>query len=155
MKVILCDFARVILLPRDLQYRGTLAALHEKIRQTGSAFLSLNELNEELLSFLELLPQQKYIFTAGTAHNNPEISKRVFEVFNSAYTTLEIGYSKAEPKAFELVAKEIGQPITDIFFIDDILENVQAAQEAGMTAVQFTTNDSVTASLTEWLQEIE
>lgn len=155
MRVILCDFARVILLPRDLHYTGTLEALHEKIRQTGSAFLSLNTLNEELLAFLESIPQvEKYIFTAGSAHTHPEITKRVFEVFSHAYTTTEIGYSKADPKAFELVAGLIGHSASDTFFIDDMHENVEAARAAGMHAAQFIANSQIKTELSEWLKQV-
>lgn len=155
MKVILCDFARVILLPRDLQYTGTLEALHESIQQTGSAFLSLNALNEELLSFLESIPKvEKYIFTAGSVHTHPEISERVFEVFRQAYTTTEVGYTKGDPEAFELVAGAIGHSVSDIFFIDDMLENVKAAKAAGMNATQFITNSQIKTELSAWLKEV-
>lgn len=152
MKAILCDFARVILLPKDDLYTGTVEALQAVVKRTGSAFLSLNVLNEDLLRYFESLQNvKKIIFTAGTTHAHPEIFPRIERVFDAVYTTKHIGYSKTDPRAFKQVAASIGLPVTEIFFVDDLLENVQAARAAGVAATQFTTNAMLQAKIQDWL----
>ncbi len=53
----------------------------------------------------------------------------------------EIGMRKPDPRIFEHAAEEIGVPARHCFFIDDLEENVLAAQAIGMKAFHFTRNN--------------
>lgn len=56
------------------------------------------------------------------------------------YPTLsfEVGFTKPAPQIFLAAASRIGMKPEECFFTDDLTRNVQGAQAAGMTAVQFT-----------------
>src|SRR4051794_13151949 len=58
--------------------------------------------------------------------------------FRRMFLSSSIGLRKPEPAAFAHVVKEIGVPAARIVFFDDLLENVEAARAAGLTAVHVT-----------------
>ena len=54
---------------------------------------------------------------------------------------------KPDKKFFDYAIKLAGKPAEQILFIDDIAENVEAAKQAGMDAVQYTTTDALEQEL--------
>ena len=56
-------------------------------------------------------------------------------VFRKVFVSSDLGKRKPEPEAFMAVAQEIGAPLPNILFFDDLLGNVEAARHAGMQAV--------------------
>ncbi|MCX7174053.1 MAG: HAD family phosphatase [Proteobacteria bacterium] len=61
----------------------------------------------------------------------PMVASSLDRVFASH----QIGYRKPERQAFEHVARELGVPLGSIMFFDDLPENVQGAESAGLQAV--------------------
>lgn len=55
--------------------------------------------------------------------------------FDGVHLSQELGARKPEPQAFARVVKKIGQPAGNILFFDDMRENVEAAQRAGLQTV--------------------
>ena len=53
----------------------------------------------------------------------------------------EVGVRKPGRAIFEIASREIGVPMADCFFIDDLEENVLGAQAAGLRAYHFTRNN--------------
>ncbi len=58
-----------------------------------------------------------------------------FDVYALSY---QLGGVKPEPQVFASAADLAGVAPRDIFYVDDRMENVEAAREAGYDAVQFT-----------------
>ena len=59
------------------------------------------------------------------------------QLFQSVMYSFEVGLSKPDPKAFELVLEKLQAKPAECLFIDDSERNVQAAQQLGMQAIQF------------------
>ena len=49
----------------------------------------------------------------------------------------EVGVSKPDPRIYQLACDGLGVPAADMVFLDDVLENVAAARQAGLAAVLF------------------
>ncbi|QID38213.1 HAD family phosphatase [Streptomyces albus] len=59
----------------------------------------------------------------------------------------EIGVCKPDPRAFEVVCARLGVRPRDCLFVDDVVVNVEAAQEAGMQAHLFEGNAGTIARI--------
>lgn len=59
------------------------------------------------------------------------------EFLDDLVNTSRIGVAKPDPRIFDYAARRAGVPAERCLFIDDTLENVEAARKAGMTAVHF------------------
>ncbi|HTE57155.1 MAG TPA: HAD family phosphatase [Verrucomicrobiae bacterium] len=61
-----------------------------------------------------------------------------YEPFEKLFFSYDIGFRKPDPQAYQAVIDHYGVPASEIFFIDDIAKNVEAAKNQGMRAVVFT-----------------
>lgn len=71
----------------------------------------------------------------------------VADKFDPLITSFEIGHMKPGRAIFDTLASTSGVPHDQIFFTDDVMENVDAARLAGLQAVQFTGIDQLLADL--------
>jgi putative hydrolase of the HAD superfamily len=76
---------------------------------------------------------------------------RLDNEFDPIVNSSEIGFAKPDPRAFEHSASRLGFPSQEILFVDDRLENVEAATRLGFLAHHF----SGVESLTSWLQGLD
>lgn len=71
--------------------------------------------------------------------------------FINAFSHLFLSYQmkllKPDPKYYQAVLEHFNVPAGRMLFIDDLNENVEAAREAGMQALRFTSADSLDRSL--------
>lgn len=137
---IVSDLGEVLVFAKDKTYTGRLTKLHTELRSHSTYEpLSTFEINQTLLdSFLPYKSAcQFHIFTAGLIHLVPEIWERLAVVFDDALTEEEIGSAKSQPQAFIDLAVKLHCEPAEILFIDDKLQNVVAAREAGARAIQF------------------
>jgi glucose-1-phosphatase len=49
----------------------------------------------------------------------------------------EVGMSKPDPRIYQLACDSLGVPAAEMVFLDDLVENVTAARQAGLHAVLF------------------
>lgn len=61
--------------------------------------------------------------------------------FDRLYFSSDLGVAKPEPEFFARVSTDLGLPVEDLLFIDDLEMNVQAAREVGLRAVRHDPND--------------
>jgi FMN phosphatase YigB (HAD superfamily) len=61
--------------------------------------------------------------------------------------SFEFGALKPHPKIYPAAAKNVGLPIEECFFTDDLEKNIQGAIKAGMDAVQFKGVEDLTEEL--------
>lgn len=79
--------------------------------------------------------------------NDPQSKEVISEIFNHIYSAEDLGISKTDPSAYRLVAEKLGKNPEEIVFIDDQLKNVEAAQKAGMSAIQYKNVDDLKKKL--------
>ncbi|HSW06330.1 HAD-IA family hydrolase [Aquabacterium sp.] len=71
----------------------------------------------------------------------------VVQAFDRIFASHEMGLRKPERAAFDHITRAIGVAAGDILFFDDLLENVNAASEAGLQAVHVRSPADVTQAL--------
>ena len=69
------------------------------------------------------------------------------ELFDVHVLSYEVGAMKPDPAIYRAAAEKVDLPPPEIFFVDDRLENVQAARKAGFDAVHYTTTEILGAAL--------
>jgi putative hydrolase of the HAD superfamily len=61
----------------------------------------------------------------------------LYEPFNPCLLSWEIGVEKPNPQAYHFLLDHLKLPASEVIFVDDRLENVTAAQKAGIDAIWF------------------
>lgn len=61
----------------------------------------------------------------------------LYEPFNPCLLSCEIGIEKPDLKAYEFLLEKLNLPATDVIFIDDRIENIEAAKVLGLDAILF------------------
>lgn len=146
---LLSDFSRVILRPRDRGYTAGLNALHKRL--TGESegtyqIFDYFEFNEELLDFYKSL-KGRYpinIFTTDIIQNHPKIRVRLEPIFDHIFAANDLGLSKRDPQAYIFIANKLHLDPKEIVYVDDQSGNVEAANEAGLTAFQYNNDNQET-----------
>jgi putative hydrolase of the HAD superfamily len=64
------------------------------------------------------------------------------EIFSVVVDSGFVGMRKPDPEIYALCQERLGVAPGEILFIDDVDVNVEAAQAAGWSAIQFTTNEA-------------
>lgn len=71
----------------------------------------------------------------------------LYEPFDPCILSYEVGLEKPDPQIYQLLLKAVPFAPADIIFIDDKLENVEAAKTHGIDAFVFESHDQVRAEL--------
>jgi len=80
-----------------------------------------------------------YILSNWDAESFPELIKKdpsFFALFDGIVTSGACGYAKPDQKIYEHILRTYQLEATNCFFIDDLMQNVEAAQAVGITAAQ-------------------
>lgn len=150
INTLLFDFSYVLLFPREQSYTDELSSLYKSQKGKGQDdTLGHFKLNEELLDFLDAIKDdyQLNIFTASTVYHETAIKRRLGDVFENIFSTVELGVSKSDPKSYSHLAQKLDKDTSEILFIDDTQNNVAAARAAGLQAIQYQSNEQVIAEL--------
>ncbi|TAJ86851.1 MAG: hypothetical protein EPO10_13090 [Reyranella sp.] len=144
--ILLSDFSHVLLLPKDPLYSGGLNALHRKlVTERGKDYdvFEYFELNRTLLDFYGTLRSRYVIgvFTTDTVQDHPQIRPALDKVCHRIIAAADHGLSKRDPVAYTFVAKEFGSAPQTVIYLDDDQDNVAAATAAGMSAIQYRSNE--------------
>jgi FMN phosphatase YigB (HAD superfamily) len=57
--------------------------------------------------------------------------------FDPCFYSCELGVAKPDPDYFRVIVARLGVPAAEVLFLDDVLENVHGAREAGLVAEHF------------------
>jgi len=72
-----------------------------------------------------------------------------YEPFDPCLLSCEMGLEKPDPKAYELLLKALNLPPKEIVFIDDKVENVEAAKAMGIDAILYTSEPQLRDELSK------
>jgi len=104
---------------------------------------------------LELLRDVRSRTTVALLSNGTTRLRRDLHVldlldeFDAVFNTAELGIAKPDPDVFRLVCSSLGVDPSGALFVDDLLENVEGARTAGMSAHQHVGKVSTAAFLSE------
>ncbi|WP_436776597.1 HAD-IA family hydrolase [Yinghuangia sp. YIM S09857] len=69
------------------------------------------------------------------------------DLADTIINTARIGVAKPDTRVFHIAAERVGTPVQLCLFIDDTAANVEAAREAGMTAIHYHRFEDLRAAL--------
>jgi len=138
---ILSDFSRVVLIPKNNKYSGTLNELHKNlsVKSMNYSFFDYFEFNDEILNLYSHL-KTKYsinIFTTGTIQNRPEVRQIIDPIFEHIYTAKDYGLDKKQSDAYLFISNKLNRKPSEIIFIDDQTDNIAAAKRAGLHTIHY------------------
>lgn len=139
---LLFDFSRVLLFPKDENYRGLLNDLYRKIIKDKSPFLDNFKLNQDLFAFLRSL-KTKYklsIYTTDIIQNDPQARVVINPIFTNVFAANNLGISKKDPNGYLVIANKLQTKPQEILFIDDGQANINAAKQAGLQTILYFSN---------------
>lgn len=131
---------------------GNVIGLHgEDLMQARREFFSGNQLDSELVEFIDVLrPQYKtgLLSNAWAGTRQSLGAKYAFlHVFDVSVFSDEIGMVKPDPAFYHWILDRLSVLPEESVFIDDRLENIQAARALRMTVIHFQTREQTLQDL--------
>ncbi|MBI5035425.1 MAG: HAD family phosphatase [Chloroflexi bacterium] len=127
----------------------------ETMQDLITDFWSCEQVNAELVQFAQLLrPRYKIAILSNASSGARQAMRSKFQldaVFDPMIISAEEGVKKPDARIFHLAAERIGIAPREAIFIDDVSENVKAAQAIGMLGVQFQNTAQAIAEVKEYL----
>ncbi len=71
------------------------------------------------------------------------------ENFSGIIISAEVGVVKPDPKIYQLAVESVGVQPEEAVFIDDFIQNIEGAKQAGLQTIHFTDPQLVQQTLTE------
>lgn len=120
-------------------------------------YWSADDVNWKLLKFIrDLRPRYRVGLLSNawedlrqTLHTRWDIDGLFDELIISA----EVGMVKPDPRIFHLAVEKLGVQVGEAVFIDNILENIDAARREGLNVIQFLDTDQTLADLAAVMSE--
>ena len=145
IKIVITDFSRVLLFPVDESYKGGLNVLNNQLLKSDPDydFYKHFKINEELLHYYASLDLPVYIFTSETIQEHPAAKERLGSIFSGVFSAKNLSLSKVDKSAYWAIVGELNVQPEEILYIDDNIDNVQAAQAAGCETILYVSNGDV------------
>lgn len=114
----------------------------------SSIFLPETVLPEEMLSNLHKSHRLLLLSNTDAIHYGWVAEKySILRHFDDAVLSFEVGARKPEPEIYEAAIRKAACRPDEIFFIDDIQENVEGARRVGIDAVRFESREQLEREL--------
>ena len=127
----------------------------EDLAEFQRLFWGGDQLDMELVAYIRNL---KPAFKSGLLSNNWSNLRHLIEnrwqisdAFDTLVNSAEVGLLKPDPAIYQLTLERLGVQPQQAIFVDDFIENVQAARQLGWRAVQFLNPAQVRAELDDIL----
>ena len=123
---------------------------YDRLAVAASDFFELNVPIVPLVASLQLSGRRLGILSNTCSFHWEHCRSRfriVADAFGVHTLSYEVGVAKPDPKIYELAARRAGFGPPEIFFVDDIQENVTGARAAGFDAVLYTSTGQLAADL--------
>lgn len=105
-------------------------------------FFAGDALDASLLAYVDRLGEAGYCL--GVLSNAGDDARRVLtetypllDHFAGVVISAEVGMMKPDPRIYALAAESVGVELVEALFVDDFIENVEGARQAGMQAIHF------------------
>jgi len=124
----------------------------EKFRELwGSMFLPEPLLSESFLQDLRKRYRLMLLSNTNEIHFDFVIQHYpILRMIEERLLSYQAGCMKPEARIFELAIKKAGVAPENIFFTDDRLENIEAAQRAGIQALLFQSETQLKRDMARW-----
>lgn len=146
INTIIFDFAGVILNPPSQEVVEGIPELHKEMFPKDPYYFANHfEINDALLDFLKTKKERfdLVIFTSMMLKDEPELRKKIDPIFSKIYTAPEIQMRKNNINAYKFILKDLNINPDEALFIDDSLDNLEAAKSAGLKTLFYQNNQEV------------
>ncbi|MBF81995.1 MAG: hypothetical protein CL522_01115 [Actinobacteria bacterium] len=94
------------------------------------------------------------LLTNAVREFRPVIEKTVpiYDLFDVIVDSSEVGMRKPDKEIYDLASQNLGVENSQCLMIDDLIANVQGAENAGMQGLLFTTSDETSAAIRNTFQ---
>lgn len=123
----------------------------DRLPELQARFWGGDRLDPELIEFIRSL---KPTYTTALLSNNWSDLRQalttqwqIADAFDEIIISAEVGLVKPDPRIFRLTAAKLGVTPEQALFVDDFIENVQAAQAEGWQAVHFQNSQQAMAEI--------
>ena len=137
--------------------RRALGQTEDELERTIEEFFAGDELDTQLV---EAIRRMREDYTTAILSNYFPILRekvnhqwKIGDAFDHLVVSAEVGVKKPDLRIFQIVLESVGCSPGQAVFIDDMIENIAAAREAGLHAVHFQTRDQALDSLNSLLQQ--
>ncbi|MBW3019725.1 HAD-IA family hydrolase, partial [Candidatus Woesearchaeota archaeon] len=115
--------------------------------------LTIDESNEQLLNFIKENKDKYNVFMLSNSNVDIERGNRerhdYFSLFDDVFYSHHLGMRKPELRIYEHVLKKHSLNPKDCYFIDDKIENVEAAKSLGINGILYKMDEPLEKILTE------
>lgn len=126
----------------------------EQMAELRIDFFAGDQLDQGLISFLRELKQNRV--AVGLISNAwpgtrqwLETTAGICDIFGHMVISSEIGMAKPDPRIYRLALEGLGANPEQSVFVDDFVENIEAAKAVGMLGVHFQDPQTVIQTLRE------
>ena len=124
----------------------------KEIKEAWNAILL--DFREESLRFLEALKPKYQLYLLSNTnfihmsafndiYHSKERKGNFDDYFTKAYYSCEIGFRKPDADCYAWVLSDIGAKAAETLFIDDSIQNIEAAKQAGMQTIHLTAGKNI------------
>lgn len=137
------------------EYLGRVAGIVQiSEREVAQYIAHEHHLNEPLVTLIHEQLKEKYriglLSNIGREWIHDFFSRhQLHEMFDEVVLSGEEGVSKPNPVIYELMASRLGLATGDCLMIDDIADNCEGAEIAGMQSIHYLSNDQLVEALYE------
>lgn len=126
----------------------------EEIDAFRNRYRADEEINPDVLKLIKKL--HSHYKLAVLSNSPPGLSQwlaewKILDFFHLVFCSGDEGLVKPDPKPFELSLKRLGVRPAEAVFIDDTMENVEAARKLGLHGILFTTAEALEEELGDLL----
>ncbi|MBT3187470.1 MAG: HAD family phosphatase [Anaerolineae bacterium] len=129
----------------------------ESIDAFVDEFFIGDEVDREIIDYIEsLCPRYKTVMLSNAWDNLRKIlinKWKIADAFDEIFISAEMGFAKPDPKIYEMVLDKLDVAPEETVFIDDFIENIEAACKLGMHGIHFQAPDVAMAELKAMLKE--
>lgn len=123
----------------------------EKQNKFVDAFWQGDRCDQTLVQFLrDLRPRYKTGLLSNAWSNARDMltyKYNCIDAFDVSIFSFEVGLAKPDPAIYRLILNRMQVQPAEAIFVDDFSENVSAANEVGIHAIQFKNHDQVLAEI--------
>jgi glucose-1-phosphatase len=135
----------------------TLGLSDEQLPQFHSDFWEGEQLDADLAQFMQTLrPRYKVGIISNAWSDARRVLDRKFNLggyVDDAIYSAEVKLAKPDARIFQLALERLKVQAEAAVFVDDVMENVQAAQSLGMKGVQFKNTEQTITEIRRYLDD--
>mgnify|MGYP001047147050 CR=1 FL=1 len=135
---------------------ATLGIPQEEMDDFQRVFWSGDSIDNQLISFImKLKPDYKIGLLSNAWSDARQTFTEKFDImrlFDQSIISAEIGLSKPDPAIYHAMLEMLGVSPSEAIFVDDLQENIDAANRLGITGVRFITADQAISEVKNHLR---